>query len=134
MTEAYARLIAEWEANSRRLPATPTAKDPTIILDIVVRDWDWAKAEDVEKPANLQHIRAALRPLRDLYGTTPAAKFGPKKLKIIQTTLAKQTDPRSGAALQVYGQYADQVHQASLQMGGGRRVNRRYRISSAGHG
>jgi integrase len=99
VTEAYARLIAEWEANNRRLPVEPTAEDPTLILDIVVRYWDWAKAEYAAKPANLQHIRAALRPLRDLYGTTPAGEFGPKKLKAIQHTLSKQTDSRTGELL-----------------------------------
>jgi integrase len=99
VTEAYARLIAEWEANNRRLPPPKTTTDPTLILDLVVRYWDWAKAEYAERPANLQHIRAALRPLRDLYGTTPAEEFGPKKLKVIQSTLAKQTDPRSGEQL-----------------------------------
>ena len=51
------------------------------INDLILAYWQFAKSHYVKdgKPTDtLTGIRVALRPLRQLYGSTPAGDFGPK--------------------------------------------------------
>lgn len=82
----YDRLIAEWLANGRRLPDQAT-QDLTI-NELVLRYYGFCESyysgrRNVAKM--LSRIRAALRPLGELFGrSSAAAGFGPKALMLVR--------------------------------------------------
>jgi integrase len=85
--EAYDRLVAEWLANARRLP--DAADKPAVTVnEVILAFWRWAEAhyrrEDGTTTNELGEFRYAFRPLRELYGPTPAADFSPLKLKAVR--------------------------------------------------
>jgi integrase len=83
--ERYDRLIAEWLANGRML--TPGA-DITV-AEVMVRYLRFAAGyyvKDGRPTSELGLIRYALKPLKDLYGSTPARDFGPLALKAVRQT------------------------------------------------
>src|SRR5262249_46647132 len=84
---AYARVIAEWEANGRRLPACsaePSAPDLTV-NEMLLHYCRWAEGHYRDADGNLsrelENVALALRPLRKLYGHTTAREFGPLALR-----------------------------------------------------
>jgi integrase len=87
----YEALVARWLAHGRTLPNPEsglTVNDVLLAFDV--------HAEGYYKPSNgkisteLECIRDALRIVKRLHGRTPAAGFGPKKLKQVrQQMLAK---------------------------------------------
>ncbi|MBU0640019.1 MAG: site-specific integrase [Planctomycetes bacterium] len=88
--ERYRAAIAEWIARGRR-PAEPEAA-PLSVAELGLAYLDWAEGyyrdhEGRTNKAELGHIKRALKPLRELYGLTPAADFGPRKLGVIQQHL-----------------------------------------------
>ena len=99
--EEYRRLVAEYLASGQP-PKTngsgDTAQFPALsINDLILTYWQFAKAHYVKdgKPTTtLDGIRSALRPLRRLYGGTPAGDFGPKKLKTIRHHLIEAGNSR----------------------------------------
>ncbi len=85
----YDRLIAEWLSQGRHLP---TAIDdgghgPTVI-EVIARFWRHAKQyyryPDGSPTAEVENLRLALRPLRTMYGRTPADEIGPLALKAVR--------------------------------------------------
>src|SRR5690554_2019890 len=78
----YDRLVAEWLAHGRALPprrgGAPAASDLTV-SELVLAYWRHAKL--IYPPDTQQSIRAALRPLRRLYGHTAVAEFSPVSLR-----------------------------------------------------
>ncbi|MEP0848414.1 MAG: site-specific integrase [Phycisphaerae bacterium] len=90
--ELYHRVIAAWEANDRRLPDPAEFDDrkngavngPTV--GAVIRAyWRWAKGY-----YHIKHsaaIKSALKLLRQHHGQTPAADFGPKKLRLLREAM-----------------------------------------------
>jgi hypothetical protein len=95
------RLIAEWEAAGRRLPEAIDATgrgEETTVTEIILAYWQWAGAHYDE--SDLRKIRAVLRTLRRLYGSTPAAAFGrvrpfgPRNLWIVRANLLREPGPR----------------------------------------
>ena len=85
----YARVLAEWESNGRRLPRAAGAALP--VAELILRYWRWAEGyyrDDEGHPGQeLDNLRVALRPLRKLYGHTPAKDFGPLALRAVQEQL-----------------------------------------------
>ena len=85
--EAYDRLIAERLANGRRVPNAEGAPALTV-NDLILAFWLWAEQhyrhEDGTPTNELNDYRLSLRPLRELYGPTPAAEFSPLKLKAVR--------------------------------------------------
>lgn len=85
--EEYGRLIAEWEAGGRHLPAPP---GEITISELAARYWTFAEGYYVKdgKPTS-EHwwIRLALRPLLALYGSSPCADYGPLKLKTVRARM-----------------------------------------------
>ena len=83
--EAYHRLLAEWIANGRTMPV---AQDEITVMEVIAKFWDYAKGYYVEpdgKPSqSIDGFRAPLRELKQLYGRTNAAEFGPRALKTIR--------------------------------------------------
>ena len=88
--EKYHRLVAE----HIRAPAdsAPTAHATTLesspsIEELILGYWQFAESYHVrngKRSDRWYHIRLALRPLRKLYGNTPAHEFGPRKLKNVR--------------------------------------------------
>jgi integrase len=86
--EAYDRLIAEWLANGRR-PPDPAADAPALTVnELILAFWRHAeqhyRRDDGRPTSELADYRLSLRPLRELYGPTPAADFSPLKLKAVR--------------------------------------------------
>jgi integrase len=95
--ERYHRVIAEWEALGRRLPApdfdspagSPAGRaggGPTVD-DVVGRFWRWAKSHYHEREAG--SFRPMLRLLRQMDGSTPAADFGPNRLRLLREAMIR---------------------------------------------
>ncbi len=86
----YDRLIAEWLAGDRQPLLSADANDGQTVAELLARYWQFARRHyrKAGKPTNSIHeIRAALRPLRHLYGHTRAAEFGPRALKTVRGQL-----------------------------------------------
>jgi hypothetical protein len=69
----YARVITEWEASGRRLPAAPTSdRSMAELLDVF---WNYIeehyRRQDGSPTTEVWEYKMALRPLRHLYGHTP---------------------------------------------------------------
>jgi integrase len=83
----YARLLAEWEANGRRLPKPEAAADLTV-NELLVRFWPHAEQHyrhpDGTPTGELADYKLSLRPFRELYGHTAAKDFGPLALKALR--------------------------------------------------
>ncbi|MDH3583869.1 MAG: site-specific integrase [Phycisphaerae bacterium] len=83
--EAYHRLIAEWMARGQ----APAADPNDLSIDHVIAAF-WVHAEqyyrrpDGTATSELDNFRQGLRPLKQLYGSTPAADFGPKSLLAVR--------------------------------------------------
>jgi integrase len=82
----YARVLAEWETAGRRL-ALP-AGDLTV-AELILAYWeqhcqDYYRKPDGRPTNRLHLIKMALRPLKELYGPTPARGFGPLALKAVR--------------------------------------------------
>lgn len=89
--EAYHRLIAEWESGGRRLPETQGVggkdhDDAGVTVTQLIKSY-WAFAKRYFGPAEAANFKSALRLLRQHYGTTPAAAFGPAKLRQLREAM-----------------------------------------------
>jgi integrase len=90
----YDRIVGEWLENGRRLPA---AKDEMTIVELTARYWKFAKQHYVKngKPTGEQPgIKAAIKPLKDVYGHTNASDFGPLALKAIRERIVAAGNSR----------------------------------------
>ena len=86
--EAYARLIAELAANHYSPGATNAqsgSETPISINAAVLAYWNFVKAhyvKDGKTTREADNIRDALRPLRQLYGSTQADGVRPKETQV----------------------------------------------------
>ncbi|MEN6557125.1 MAG: site-specific integrase [Thermoguttaceae bacterium] len=86
----YNRLIGEWLAAGRCLPASRRGYDLTV-AELGAAYWNWAKGyyrKDGQPTRSLDRVRLAVRLLRTNYGPTLAHDFGPLALQAIQRELA----------------------------------------------
>lgn len=85
----YDRLIAEWLANNRHLPkaGSQSGLDVSELLTLYVRHAKTYYLKNGKPTSSLEAIKQAIRPMRRLYGDTPAAEFGPRQLKAARQTL-----------------------------------------------
>ena len=89
--EKYARLIAEHFSSKKN---NGTHKRPKVTLhaklpinQLILLYWRFAETyyvTDAGPTTELNAIRQSLRPLRELYGQTPVAEFGPRALKTVR--------------------------------------------------
>jgi integrase len=87
----YARVIAEWEAAGRTLPAAAAVADLTV-NELLLAYWRFAEnyyRKNGEPTSQLDRIKRALRPVRELYGHTTARTFGPLSLKACRERMVK---------------------------------------------
>jgi integrase len=90
----YARVIAEWEADGRRLPpaGNPRAANISInelLLSYVQFCTGYYRHADGTPTSEADNIRLALRPLRQLYGHTPAAHFDSLALEALREEMIR---------------------------------------------
>ena len=84
----YDRLIAEWLAGGRHLPS-PGTTDLTVV-ELCAAFFRYVKTyyvKDGQPTGTLTSIKLAIDPLQQLYGRTPVADFGPKRLKALRHAL-----------------------------------------------
>lgn len=94
--ELYERLVAEWLLNRKqRLPApqpvVPGEKQYTV-NELFLAYWEFAKIyyrKNDLPTGEQQNIVHACRPLIALYGSTPAAEFGPLRLKAVRQEMIR---------------------------------------------
>lgn len=88
--EAYSRLIAEFSRDSP-VPVAPTG-GPTV-AEVILAFWSHAQVyyrhPDGTPTGEHLVIRCALKPLRRLYGTTPAAEFKAKQLRLLRDEMIR---------------------------------------------
>lgn len=97
----YDDLIANWLANGRKLR---DQRPPLTINDLVLAYLEWARCHYIPKrPKDDQNrfIRSAVHIVRVLFGRTPAAEFGPKKLRSVQQAMIERGWCRSTLNAQV---------------------------------
>jgi integrase len=88
----YRRVIAEHWSPDSGPTAPPGPSAPPLTLDeLLVAYWNRRVVsyylKDGEPTSEQDNIRQALRPLRRLYGHTPARDFGPLSLKAVRKTM-----------------------------------------------
>ena len=84
--EAYHRLLAEWSANGRH---APTKAEDVRVVEVCAKFWEHANVyyrRPDGTPTILDRVKMTMKPLRELYGRTRAADFGPNALRAIRQT------------------------------------------------
>jgi integrase len=94
--ERYARAVAEWEAADRRVPIEKG--EAVTVVELAAAFWDHAQAyyrrPDGSPTEELANFKPILALMRDLYGETPAAEFGPKRLRALRQKLIERGGAR----------------------------------------
>jgi integrase len=83
--QEYARVLSEWERGGHRLASPKHAG--LSINELILAFWEHAKQRYSPSGRELDNFKLSLRPLRKLYGHTPASGFGPKALKVVQQAM-----------------------------------------------
>ena len=87
----YDRLITEWLAAGR--PTTVAPVGELTISEIILRYHTFAKGhyrKGGRGTSEIDNIKYALRPLRELYGRMPVSEFGPLALKALQAKMIEE--------------------------------------------
>jgi integrase len=92
--QEYLRVLGEWEANGRRLlPRSAEGSAPDLTVNELVLTY-WKFAESYygfdRRRGTAFNVRDALRVLKEFYGHTPAAAFGPLALKACRAEMVKK--------------------------------------------
>jgi integrase len=93
--EAYQRLVVEWQANGRQPKRQQTA---LTIAGMVAAYWEHIEQQALYTKAGKRTserlcIRVALRPLVAMFGSKPAASFGPLDLITVRRALCDPLPP-----------------------------------------
>jgi integrase len=89
--QEYGRLVAELAV--RPTSPLPQAGDKITVIEMCVAYWEFAQryyCKNGRSTSQVHIIRQALRALRELYGHTPAADFGPLALQAVQSQLIER--------------------------------------------
>jgi len=91
----YDRLIGEWIANHRHLPPAQAADLTVVELAAAYKRHATAYyRKDGQPTGTIFRVKATLRIIAELYGHTPAVRFGPLALQAIQRRLVDQYKSR----------------------------------------
>ena len=108
--QKYDRLIAEWMAKGRpraKIEPIRQACNGPSVNELILAFWQYAITRYVkngEPTSEIRSLRTALRPVRQLYGTEPVARFGPLALtasrqKLIEAGICrKRINQHAGAS------------------------------------
>lgn len=95
--EKYHRLIADHLANRGKPVLPPPTGEPLTIQRLCLAYSDFAETyyvKDGKPTAEVDCVTYALQRLIKLYGTTSAAEFGPKALKLVRDEYKPRDDAR----------------------------------------
>jgi hypothetical protein len=106
----YDRLIKEWLAGGRTLPRGGRETLNEIVLAYLRFAIGYYRGSD-----EVEKIKLAVRPLKELYGRADAAAFSPLKLKEVRQAMID-------ASLSRRTVNSRWLHQATLQVGGRKRA------------
>lgn len=87
---AYARLLAEWQAGGRHLASRAPDKTVDEVLAPYLLHAQAYYVKHGQPTTQLDRVKRALVEVRRLYGSTPAADFGPSRLKAVRDQLVGQ--------------------------------------------
>ena len=91
--EKYDRLVAEWLASGRQQPVDGKGVTVTEVVDRYVDHCErYYVKPDGTKTGEPHAVGQACKPLVALYGRTPAASFGPKRLQAVRQRMVDQMD------------------------------------------
>ena len=100
--QKYLQTIAEWTANGRELPVDPYE---ITVAEVIAAYWRHTQryyvGRDGKPTGEADTIRLALKPLKDLYGETRAADFGPLALKAVRQRMIERGWGRKSINCQV---------------------------------
>jgi integrase len=89
----YHRLLQEWLAGAQA-PPRQAAEPPLMVGGLILAFWRHAEQHyplpDGNSSRELDNLRHALRPLRRLYGHTPAHDFGPLALRAVRDAMIQE--------------------------------------------
>jgi integrase len=88
----YDRIIAEWLANGRQLPAPPDEPQQLTLVELMAAYRRHARAyyrKNGKLTGEVRMIEIAMRYVRRLYGRTPVVDFGPLKLKAVRSAMVE---------------------------------------------
>lgn len=77
----YDRLVAEWLVGGRRLPVAARAPSDLTVSELAAAYWRYCTAY-YGQSGELNNIKDALRPLRELYGKTAVGELGVGLLRV----------------------------------------------------
>jgi integrase len=101
----YARTIAEYEANGRH---RPIAAIELIVIELIARYRrhvdDYYRKPDGSETKSVDRVRQCMKPVKKLYGHTPAASFGPNAMRAV-----RQTWIDAGRARRTINHYTQEV-------------------------
>ena len=87
----YARVVAEWEAAGHRFKVpggeTGSLSINEVMLAFIRHAEQHYRHEDGTPTSELREFKAALKPLKEIYGGQAVADFGPLKLKAVRQKL-----------------------------------------------
>ncbi len=115
--ERYHRIVAEWEANSRRLPRTSvepatTEQPEQLRLIELLRDY-YRYAKQHHEYGEFRSFLAVMRLMKKFYGRMPAIEFGPKKLRLLREEMirgdAEMNPPRKPWARKYINQQVQRI-------------------------
>ena len=78
----YDRVLAEWLAAGR--PTSWTKLADISVAELLVRYLDFAVGHYRPTSTEIDAVKLAIRPLKELYSHTPVASFGPQSLKTVR--------------------------------------------------
>jgi integrase len=85
----YTRVINEWQENNHRFPGQ--APSDLTVVEMILAFWHHVERHyrhpDGTPTSEVDNFRLSLKPLKELYGHAPAAKFGPLALKAIRRSM-----------------------------------------------
>lgn len=92
----YDRLVGEWVASGR--PDAPQAANDITIMEVCAAYLRFAKGyyrKDGRPTGAIYSVKAALKPVKELYGHTAAVEFGPLALKAIRARMIEADNSRT---------------------------------------
>jgi integrase len=96
----YARVLSEWESNGRRLRQVDHHGLDLTLSELMIAYWKHAESHyrrpDGTPTGEIHCLRAAFRPLRQLYGHTIVGEFGPLALKTVRQKMIESVDQKTG--------------------------------------
>ena len=81
----YDRVVGEWLARGRTAAPNPSAG--ITVSELLANYLRWAKGYYQGGSREVEQIKYTIRPLRKLYGNTPAATFGPLAIKAVRQAM-----------------------------------------------